>query len=146
MSDLLLTLAATRGGVLTTRDADLLDVDAHGLAALVRSREVVRVRQGAYVLGAVWDAAHADERLGLRCRAVLRWRAQDGREEVATHQSALALHRLPVHGTPLDVVDVAGAVTRVRRRTGLRVHPADERIDVVEVDGVRSVVAPAALA
>ncbi|WP_377645033.1 type IV toxin-antitoxin system AbiEi family antitoxin domain-containing protein [Oryzobacter terrae] len=146
MSDHLLSLAATRGGVLTTRDADLLDVDAHGLAALVRSRDLVRVRQGAYVLGTVWGDAHADERLALRCRAVLRSRTQAGRVEAATHQSALALHGLPVHGAPLDVVDLAGRVTRARLRAGLRVRPTDERIDVVEVDGLRVAVVGAALA
>ena len=43
MSQELLMLGEARGGVLTTRDATRLDVDANALAALVRSRAIVRV-------------------------------------------------------------------------------------------------------
>ena len=96
------------------------------------------------MLGATWDGARPEERLALRTRAVLRSRRDEG--EAATHQSALAVHRLPLHGMPLDVVDVCGRVRRVRRRAGLRIHCAVEGVEVDDVDGCRAVPAEVALA
>jgi hypothetical protein len=144
MSQELLTLTEARAGVLTTRDATRLDVDANALARLVRSHAIVRVRRGAFVLGPMWDAARPEERLALRTRAVLRSR-QD-REEAASHQSALAVHGLPLFGMPLDVVDVCGRVGRVRRRAGLRIHRAVDGLELDDVDGCRAVPLHVALA
>lgn len=99
MTDRLLLVARRRGGVLTSADAGALDVGPDQLATLVRRRILVRVRRDAYVLGELWRPAPPEQRLALRTRAVLRARG----EGVATHQSALALHGLPVVGAPLDV-------------------------------------------
>jgi hypothetical protein len=136
MSDTLLAVAAGLGGVLATRDATRLDVDPNGLAALVTAGELVHVRRGAYVLGQRWNDATPEQRLGLRTRAVLRARA--GASEAASHQSALALHGLPLHGCPTDVVDLCGDVARTRNRTGLRVHPTDEALPVIDLGGCRA--------
>jgi hypothetical protein len=144
MSDRLLAVAAAQRGVVTSGDAARLDVDSNGLAALVRSGALVRVRRGAYVTGDAWADAPPERRLDLRTRAVLRSRG-DGLE-AATHQSALALHGLPVFRMETGVVDAVGSVARVRTAAGLRVHPADASLAVVEVDGCRAVAVDVALA
>ncbi len=134
MSERLLALAAAHCGVLSAADAQAVDVDANGLAALVRSGALRRVRRSAYVVGEDWDAATPEQRLALCTRAVLRARGAAG--EAATHQSALAVHGLPLFGVPLDVVDIAAPVVRVRKPGDLRIHPADHLLEVVEVEGV----------
>jgi predicted transcriptional regulator of viral defense system len=134
MTDRLLLVAGRRGGVLTSADARALDVGPDQLATLVRRGILVRVRRDAYVLGELWRPAPPEQRLALRTRAVLRARG-DG---VATHQSALALHGLPVVGAPLDVVDVTGPVSRVRLASGVRVHPPMVGVGEVDLDGCRA--------
>ena len=63
-----------------------------------------------------------ERRLDLRTRAVLHARAHPG--EAATHQSALAVHGLPLHGVATDVVDLVGQVKRGMRQT----DPASESV------------------
>jgi hypothetical protein len=144
MSDRLLSLATANHGVLSTADGERLEVDANAMAALVSSGALVRVRRSAYVLGERWAAATPEQRLGLTARAVLR--ARQGTDEAASHQSALAVHGLPVHGMPVDVIDLMGAVRRVRRASGVRVHPVDPTLEVVHVDGCPAVSVDVALA
>lgn len=144
MSEHLLALAAAHHGVISTRDATRLDVDPNALADLVRAGTVVRVRRGAYVVGELWAPASPERRLDLRTRAVLHARGRS--DEAATHQSALAVHGLPLHGVPTDVVDLSGRVARVRRSTALRVHPADATLPVAVVNGCPTVSAEVALA
>ncbi|MBT9254913.1 type IV toxin-antitoxin system AbiEi family antitoxin domain-containing protein [Phycicoccus sp. MAQZ13P-2] len=143
MSDRLLALATAQHGVVSSPDATRLDVDPNALAALVDAGTLVRVRRGAYVLGTVWAPATPERRLDLRTRAVLHARGRP--HEAATHQSALAVHGLPLHDVPLDVVDVCGTVTRVRRASGLRIHPTAD-LPVETVDGCRTVPVDVALA
>lgn len=144
MSDRLLSLATAQGGVVSTADAGRLDVDPNGLAALVTGGALVRVRRGAYVLGELWTPASPERRLDLRTRAVLHTRASTS--EAASHQSALAVHGLPLHGVPTDVVDLLGRVKRVRRSAGLRMLPDDAGLPVESVDGCRTVPVEVALA
>lgn len=129
----LLAWAAARGAVFTSARAAALGVDDSALRRLRRRGEVVRVRRDAYVLGSAWGEAGPEERLALRTRAVLATRGDD----VASHQAALALHRLPLHGVPLDVVDVLTEVDRVRTASGLRRNPRPEGLVVVVADGYR---------
>ncbi|PKW26628.1 type IV toxin-antitoxin system AbiEi family antitoxin domain-containing protein [Phycicoccus duodecadis] len=144
MSDRLLTLAAVQQGVVSIRDATRLEVDHNAVADLVTAGTLVRVRRGAYVLGSSWEPATPERRLALRTRAVLH--ARGSLVEAATHQSALALHGLPLHNAPLDVIDVCGNVTRVRRAADLRIHPTDARLAVQVVEGARTVPVDVALA
>jgi predicted transcriptional regulator of viral defense system len=144
MSERLLALAAAHCGVLSAADAQAVDVDANGLAALVRSGVLRRVRRSAYVMGEDWDAATPEQRLALCTRAVLR--ARDAADEAATHQSALAVHGLPLFGVPLDVVDIAAPVVRVRKPGHLRIHPADQLLEISQVEGCRAVSIDVALA
>lgn len=110
--------AVTRGHVFTYGEARERGVGDPELRRGLRSGELVSPRRGAYVLGAAWASTHDEGRLALRTKAVLATR----RGSVASHQSALALHGLPIHGVPLGTVDVIGGVRRVRTRPGLRVH------------------------
>lgn len=143
MSDRLLALAAAQHGVVSSPDATRLDVDPNALTALVDAGTLVRVRRGAYVLGTIWAPATPERRLGLRARAVLHARGRP--HEAATHQSDLAVHGLPLHDVALDVVDVCGSVTRVRRASGLRIHPP-AGLPVQTVDGCPTIPVEAALA
>jgi very-short-patch-repair endonuclease len=135
MDERLATWAAARGGVFTSAHAGELDVDESALRRMRHRDEVVRVRRDAYVLGTAWAAAGPEERLALRTRAVLSTRGED----VASHQAALALHRLPLHAVPLDIVDVLTEVDRVRTASGLRRNPRPTVLDVVTADGYRCV-------
>jgi very-short-patch-repair endonuclease len=135
MDSRLLAFAAARGGVLTSAQARGLDVDEWTLRGWRRTGDVVRVRRDAYVLGEAWAGAGPEERLALRTRAVLATRPGD----VASHQSALALHRLPLHGVDLTTVDALTEATRVRLASGLRTHPGVDAVAHVVVDGYRCV-------
>ena len=110
--------AVTRGHVFTYGEARERGVGDPELRRCLRAGDVVSPRRGAYVLGAAWASSHDEGRLALRTKAVLATRPGN----VASHQSALALHGLPVHGVSLSTVDVMGAVRRIRTRPGLRVH------------------------
>ncbi len=138
----LLAVARARHGVFTSATATAFEVEDAALIRMWRSGEVVRVRRDAYVLGEVWAPASPEARLALRTRAVLAGR--DG--DVATHQSALALHGLPLHGVPMTVVDAMADVNRVRLRSGLRTHPREPALPVLDADGVEVVTVGAAVA
>jgi len=134
-------VARAHGGVFSSALITGLDVDEHDLVAWRRSGAVRRVRRDAYVLGSAWAEADASGRLALRARAVI---AARGFREIASHQSALALHGLPVLGVPTDTVDVVAEVTKVRLANGLRSHPPVPGLDVVVLAGYRAAaIAPA---
>lgn len=133
MNSRLLALATAQGGVFSAAEATRVNVGDAELRTLVRTGEIVRVRRGAYVLGSLWSEAAYEEGLRLRTMAVLRTRGDD----VATHQAALALHELPLHGVRLDVVDVQSTVGRVRLSAGLRSQPGALR--QMKVAGARCV-------
>ncbi|KGN33945.1 hypothetical protein N802_07380 [Knoellia sinensis KCTC 19936] len=133
MDSRLHAIATARGGVFSTADARGVDVDDAALRALTRSGDVVRVRRGAYVVGDVWRPAVHEEVLRLRALAVMRTRPDD----VVTHQAALAMRGLPLHGVRLDVVDVQTKAGRVRLSAGLRTQPGS--LPHVMVDETRAV-------
>ncbi|MGL5853214.1 MAG: type IV toxin-antitoxin system AbiEi family antitoxin domain-containing protein, partial [Phycicoccus sp.] len=135
-------LAEARGGVVTASQAAAVDIDEHGLVRACRVGDLVRVRRSAYVLGSEWHEADGLGRHRLRTRAVLASRAASS---VASHESALALHLLPVHGAPPSVVDLLGPVTRTRLVGGARIHPAGA-VDHVVADGFRCVPVAVAIA
>lgn len=129
MDERLVALAVGRGGVFTSADAAAVDLDDTVLTRLRRTGEVVRVRRDAYVLASAWTVAVPEERLALRVRAILATRPLD----IASHQSALALRGLPLHGVALDVVDLIADVSRVRLQSGVRSHvrPSGVGLDLV---------------
>lgn len=127
--------AMRQGGVFTWQDVRACLLGESAVRAAIRRGQVVRVRRDAYVLADLWHGARPSERLALRTRAVLRARPRD----VASHQSALALHGLPIWGVPRDIVDVMADVSRTRTVSGLRVHAAPEGLEPVNIGGFRAV-------
>jgi len=136
----LLAVAEQQLGVFSGADAARVDVGDTALRRLTARGEVVRVRRSAYILGRTWSDASPEGRLALRTRAVLRSRDKDA----ASHQSALAVHGLPLHGVRLDVVDTQSAVSRVRLSAGLRTQPGGA--PTTTVSGCRCVTVPHAIA
>lgn len=134
-------VALARGGVFTATQAAALGATPTDLSRWVRSGLAVRVRRDAYILRDAWEPGSPEERLALRARAVLATRGTD----IASHQSALALHRLPLHGVDLESVDVLTDVDRRRTRRGLRRHPLSGLSHVV-ADGYRCVLIADAIA
>lgn len=112
-------VALARGGVFTLEHARSVEVGQTQLRVWCRGGEVLRLRRNAYVLGDLWKRATPVQRLALRTRAVLASRG----EGVASHQSALSLHGLPLDAVDLETVDILGVVNRTRSASGLRVHP-----------------------
>lgn len=159
-------LAELQAGAFTATDAARVDIGASALRSLTKRSSIVRLRRGAYVLADMWEAASPEERLALRTRAVLLARdvgpasqagTGDSGEEVdepaeadppvpdaASHQSALAVYALPLHGVRLDVVDLISGVNRVRLAAGLRTQPGNH--PTVTVAGVHCVTMPVAIA
>ena len=140
MTQRLAAVLAGQGGVFATRDALTAGIDHRELAALVRARAVVRVRRGAFVSGAVYEAAHPDERYRLRVRALLRARP----ESAAASHAALALHGLPHWSSDPRRIDLVAPVSRSHSSGGVVVRPLGE-CEIVLVDGWRSAGLAAAL-
>ncbi len=92
---------------------------------MVRDRELVKVRRGAYVAAAVWDALDEVGRFGLRGRAVVQ---QAKTPVVLSHASGLPEYDAPTWG--FDLSDVH--VTRTdglggRHGAGVRQHCGEMR-------------------
>ena len=142
MDERLKTFAIARGMAFSLSDARSLHLDFTEVRRMVRTGEVIRVRRNAYVLADYWALARPEERLALRVRAVMR--SREG--AVASHQSALALHGLPLFGVPLGSVDLLGSVQRTRSTGCLRVHPNALAPEPLVADGYRCVSIPEAIA
>jgi len=112
-------VTAATGGVFTTKDAAAVGIRHEEIAHMVRRKEVVRVRRGAFVSGQVYRDADVDERYRLQVMAALRLRPTDA----AAAHAALALRRLPTWGADLRRIDLAGAVKHHESGAGLRVRP-----------------------
>lgn len=139
MNSRLQALLLSQGGVCTAGNARSCEVEEAALAAAIRQGRLVRVRRDAFVDGGLWAAADPEERLVLRTKAILLGRPG----AVVSHQAALAVHQLPLWAVARDRVDLMVATSRVRSRSGVRLHPP---LDVapVTVRGCR--VLPAATA
>lgn len=115
---------AVQDQVFTSADALACGYDAHSLARLVRSEDVVRVRRGAYIAAEALVEATPERRHALRTSAI--WRSfGPSTTLVPSHQSAQALHGLPIHGTKVDEVHMARTrPSNTRRSSGLSIGPA----------------------
>ncbi len=127
-------VTAATGGVFTTKDAAAVGIRHEEIAHMVRRKEVVRVRRGAFVSGQVYRDADVDERYRLQVMAALRLRPTDA----AAAHAALALRRLPTWGADLRRIDLAGAVKHHESGAGLRVRPRGD-LEVVTIGGRASV-------
>ncbi|WP_051613507.1 type IV toxin-antitoxin system AbiEi family antitoxin domain-containing protein [Rhodococcus sp. UNC23MFCrub1.1] len=112
------------------------DVTDAALRGLVRRGELVRVSRGSYGPGSEWASASPDERYRLRVLGVMAGRTAVA---VASHESAAALHRLPLLAPDRDRVHVSvdgrGGGASTRRVAEHRVPLS--LLDVTTVDGVQ---------
>lgn len=131
MDTRLQALAGSQGGTFSAADAYAVGLSDAELLAAIRSAGIVRVRRGAYVAGAVWRAADADERFRLAVCAIARSRPGDA----LSHHAALAALGLPLWAHDSERVDLATATRRGSSRNGLHLHPI-AGLEVVQVDGV----------
>lgn len=90
------------------------------LAKLVTRGELVKVRRGAYVDGALWSSLPSEQRHQLLTRAVLK---QANVDAVVSHGSAVVEHGGPLWGLPPGIVDVTRPDARAgRHEAGVRQH------------------------
>lgn len=92
---------ASAASVVLRRDAVAAGVDDNALRRYVRAGTLVRIRQGAYALKPVWDAATAEERHLMLVDAVMR---QYDAHVVLSHASAALLQGAPGWGLDLSNV------------------------------------------
>ncbi|QAY72091.1 hypothetical protein ET445_00835 [Agromyces protaetiae] len=129
-------LAETQGrGIMRAAVLRELGVHPRELAKRVQRGDLVRVRSGAYVRRALWDAAGPDERYRLRIGgAVLAAR----HPVTLSHVSAAAWHGLPIIGRRPDAVHLVDTDRSGGRRTPqVVVHRAGPEPEPVVIDGVR---------
>jgi very-short-patch-repair endonuclease len=121
MNERLAVIAAAQSGVFVVGDATRVGVSTDELTAMVRRREIHRIRRGAYVLADVYSTALPSDRYALRVKAVLRSR---GRGHRASHHSALALLGIASHAVPEGIIALeARGARRVRSKDGVSLHP-----------------------
>jgi len=134
MDELLAIRLAAQDGVASAADLHDAGVCESSVRTAVRHGDLIRVRRGAYVLGALFRKAHPDRRYRLKVAAVLRTRPHDA----ASHHAALAVHDLPLFGCDLRRIDTVGTVAKTIARSGLVVHPVGGS-QMAALDGVRAV-------
>ncbi len=138
-------IARQQGGYLTRQDGKDCGYLPSELGRLVDRGVLVRLRRGAFAVAddhATWSRR---QRHLVTARAAL---AHLGPGYALSHDSAAAAHDLSLYGLDLDVVHVArvGGTTS-RTRNGITRHrDVLEEADVVDVDGLRVVRAPLAVA
>lgn len=121
--------------LILARDLSRLHYDDPAARRAAARGELVRIRRGVYVRTERWQMLSADQRYRAFCRAVA---LTAGDECVLSHDSAAALHGLPLLGAvprPVHVVNDRSDGGASRR--GVRGHVLRlDREDVVCVDGV----------
>lgn len=124
-------LAGQQDGAFSVHEAMQLGVGDTELRRAVREGELIRVRRGAYVMGARWSSADLDERFRLKAMAVARTRKPDA----LSHHAALAQHGLPLWEHDPERIDLIGDVRQGVNRDGVWLHPrADAQI--TDIGGV----------
>lgn len=119
------------------RYSDLIESgrSSRAITSAVATGSIVRLRPGVYLEGCTWDAASPEDRLVALARAL---DAVSVTRPVFSHDTAAAIHRLPLYRAASDRVHVIapdgrpGAASGVVRHRGMLEENA-----VVEVDGLR---------
>lgn len=121
-------------GVLLRRDAAAAGFDDNVLKRLVRSDELVRMRQGAYVQSSIWTPASALDRHLLMCHAVMR---QYDDRVALSHASACIKQGGPNWGLDLRDVHLTNLFGKGERHSAqIRHHRGDCRVnDLTRSDG-----------
>ena len=110
---------ADRDGVLLRSEAVALGVTDNALRRMVLGGDIVRIRQGAYVLNNVWVAAEPRHRHYLLTRAVMR---QYEDNVALSHTSAALLYGAPDWGLDLDRVHLTNVYSISERNRARVVH------------------------
>jgi hypothetical protein len=123
-----------RGVLVTTGDLKLAGLDGRQFRRDTAKGTILRIKRGAYVDGAVWN----DLTLQKRHRLTVHAFAESHCGAVFSHQSAAALHGLPVIGPWPDEVQVAAPrATGGRSEPGIRRHCRGlPEADVVLIEGI----------
>jgi len=111
MTDLLRAIAL--GSIVLRREALAAGYTDRDIAAMVRSRQLVRVRRGAFAASEIWDAQDSSGRHALLARAVVR---QSRTAVVLSHVSALPEFGAPTWGLSLDSVHLTRRDQRAGRK------------------------------
>jgi len=98
-------ISDARALLIRTQDLLASGQSKESIRRLVRHRQLVRIRRGTYVLGAVWDGLNPRDRHVVRAAAVV----SDVEDAVLTGRSAAAVWGIPVidHTWPREVVLLA---------------------------------------
>lgn len=110
---------ADEHGVLLRRDAAASGIDDNALRRAVHSGRIVRLRQGAYVLGPVW---HSTGKVGRHRLLVIAVRRQYGDNVALSHTSACIEQGGPNWGLDLDAVHLTNLFGVGERRCAKVVH------------------------
>lgn len=119
---------AALGPVMTTSEIYRAGIGKRELKHAVAAGDLVRVRRQSLVQGDIWRSVGADERRRLGAMAV----AKTCPAFALSHHSALAAHRLPLHGDVPVTVAMAGPVQQITVRRGLHLYPEAGRNTVVD--------------
>ena len=95
MLDVFETQSARNGGLISSVSLREVGLSTDAVQSLIDRGDLVRLRRGVYVLGPSWRAARSDERYRL---FVLASAFVAQRPLLLSHQSAAALHGLPMIG------------------------------------------------
>ncbi|MDQ4008209.1 MAG: type IV toxin-antitoxin system AbiEi family antitoxin domain-containing protein [Actinomycetota bacterium] len=128
-------LTSSQGGVFLRGQALRCGYSKREIDHLLRRGAWVRIRWGAYAEHALVTTLDADDKYRLLVRAAMLRFADPA---LATHNSAAALHRLPLWGTDLSRVHVTRPERHAgRKRAGVTHHEASVATeDRLTVDGV----------
>lgn len=132
MEHLALALAGSTG-VLLRRDAVAHGIDDNVLRRLVKGELLVRIRQGAYAVRTVWDAADQRGRHLMLCDAVQR---QYDDNVCLSHVSAVVMQDGPTWGLDLSAVHLTHFNGGGRQLARVRHHKGVCRVsDVTRLGG-----------
>ncbi len=110
-----------------------MDMSQRGIRSNLASGVLVRVRPGVYVRGTEWKNAKPESRVVARARALHRVSAT---RPVFSHETAAALHGLPLYRADRDRVHTIAAAERPGAALGVIRHRGELGTDVVEIDGM----------
>jgi hypothetical protein len=121
--------------LLRHHDLVLLGVGPRQLAAALRAGSLIKVRPGVFVRGDAWSAVKPEARSVARAQALT---AVSTTPPVVSHETAAAVHGLPLYRADRDRVHVIAPAGRPGAAAGVVRHrgelPDD---DVVELEGMR---------
>ncbi|GGK66760.1 type IV toxin-antitoxin system AbiEi family antitoxin domain-containing protein [Ornithinimicrobium pekingense] len=130
------SLLRSSRGVVTSAALTAAGLTTKDIYRLTTAGRLVRLRRGVLVDGALWGASAPWDRHAIRARAFAADLLPSGQDRLAvSHQSALALMELAVHGVD-DAVHLSRVGTgKSYRSTGLHVHGPVDGEHTVTIDG-----------